>query len=102
MEEVLDNAVQMRIDIHDGNTGHVFGKSGQVPKYRLYINEELFSERLWKFEPGEYLSEQLFVKKQPGTYRITIESLSEQRFKLRNLRCAYGKAEVVNNEVFKL
>ncbi len=97
MEEVLDNAVQMRIDVHTAYIGR-----GADPRYRLYINDELFSERCYRFESNMYLTEQLFIKKQAGTYRIRIESISDFRFKLRNLRCKYGTAQIINDEVFKL
>ena len=97
MEEVLDNAVQMRIDVH-----HIKIGRNHDPRYRLYINDELFSERCYRFESDMYLTEQLFVTKKEGTYRIRIESISDFTYKLRNLRCKYGTAHVINDEVFKL
>ena len=97
MEEVLDNAVQMRIDVH-----HIKIGRNHDPRYRLYINDELFSERCYRFESDMYLTEQLFVTKKEGTYRIRIESISDFTYKLRNLRCKYGTAQVINDEVFKL
>ena len=96
-KEVLDNAVQMRIDVHHTK----IGRNGE-PRYRLYINDELFSERCYRFESDMYLTEQLFVTKKEGTYRIRIESISDFTYKLRNLRCKYGTAQVINDEVFKL
>lgn len=81
MEEVLDNAVQMRIDVHTAYIGR-----GSDPRYRLYINDELFSERCYKFESNTYLTEQLFINKEPGTYRIRVETISDFRFKLRNFK----------------
>ena len=96
-EEVLDNAVQMRIDVHHKH----IGRNGE-PRYRLYVNDELFSERCYRFESDMYLTEQLFVTKKAGTYRIRIESISDFTYKLRNLRCKYGTAQVINDEVFKL
>ena len=95
-KEVLDNAVQMRIDIHTAYIGK------EVPRYRLFVNNELFSERCYKFESNIYLSEQLFIKNQPGEYKIHVESVSDFKYKLRNLRCAYGTAKVTGNETFEL
>ena len=66
MEEVLDNAVQMRIDVHVAYIGQ------EVPCYRLYVNDELFSERKYKFESDTYLSEQLFVKNNLVITRYTL------------------------------
>ncbi len=97
MEEVLDNTVQMLIDVHHKHIGR-----NHDPRYRLYINDELFSERCYRFESDMYLTEQLFVTKKEGTYKIKIESISGFSFKLRNLRCKYGTAQIINDEVFKL
>ena len=97
MEEVLDNAVQMRIDVH-----HAFIGRGTDPRYRLYINDELFSERGYRFETDTYLSEQLFIIKEPGDYTIRIESLTDFKYKLRNLRCAYGTVQITGNESFRI
>ena len=96
MEEVLDDAVQMRIDVHVAYIGQ------ELPCYRLYVNDELFSERKYKFESDTYLSEQLFVKKQSGEYKIHIESVSDFKYKLRNLRCAYGNVQIIDNETFRI
>ena len=96
-KEVLDNAVQMRIDVHHSQ----IGRNGD-PCYRLYINNELFSERCYRFECDTYLTEQLFINREPGTYRIHVEAVGGFTYKLRNLRCVFGEAQVLNNEVFKL
>ena len=96
ISDKLDNAVQIRIDVHTSYIGQ------EVPCYRLYVNNELFSERSYKFESDTYLSEQLFVKKQPGEYKIHIESVSDFKYKLRNLRCAYGNVEITGNESFRI
>ena len=96
MEEVLDDAVQMRIDVHVAYIGQ------ELPCYRLYVNDELFSERKYKFESDTYLSEQLFVKKQPGDYKIHVESQCDFKYKLRNLRCAYGEVQITGNDKFKI
>ena len=96
-KEVLDNAVQMLIDVHHKHIGR-----NHDPRYRLYINDELFSERHYRFESDMYLTEQLFVTKKEGTYKIKIESISGFSFKLRNLRCKCGTAQIINDEVFKL
>ena len=97
MEEVLDNAVQMRIDVHTTFIGR-----GDEPSYRLYVNDELFSERTYRYESGTYLTEQLFVNKNPGAYKVRIESLGSFKYKLRNLRCAYGTADIIDNETFRI
>jgi len=72
------------------------------PMYRLYVNDELFSERNYIWQAGEYIRENLVMNAPSGSYRIRIETPSDFHFKLRNLRCIDGKAQIINNEVFKI
>ena len=94
MEEVLED-IRMEIDVH-------CKWNINPPVYRLYVNDELFSERNFIWQADEFVTENLVMNAPLGSYRIRIETPSEFNFKLRNLKCAYGKAEVVNNEVFKI
>jgi hypothetical protein len=72
------------------------------PMYRLYVNDELFSERNYIWQAGEYIRENLVMNAPSGSYRIRIETPSNFNFKLRNLRCTHGEAQIINNEVFKI
>ena len=42
------------------------------PRYRMYVNDELFTERTWIWQ-GAYLEENLQVQAPPGRYSITLE-----------------------------
>jgi hypothetical protein len=72
------------------------------PMYRLYVNDELFSERNYIWQAGEYLRENLVLNAPSGNYKIRIETPSNFNFKLRNLRCTHGKAQIIDNETFRI
>ena len=44
-------------------------------RYRLYVNDELFTERTWIWHE-HYLEESIVVVGQPGRYRIRYELVS--------------------------
>jgi hypothetical protein len=90
MEEVC-----MQIDLH-------CKWERSPPMYRLYVNDELFSERNYIWQAGEYLRENLILRAPSGNYKIRIETPSKFNFKLRNLRCTHGKAQIINNENFRI
>ena len=72
------------------------------PMYRLYVNDELFSERNYIWQAGEYLRENLVLNAPAGEYKIRIETPSTSSFKLRNLRCTHGEAQIIDNETFRI
>ena len=47
---------------------------GLAPIYRLYINDELFTERTWIWADSEiYLREEIQIDAEPGEYAIRYE-----------------------------
>ena len=69
--------------------------SGEPPRYRCYVNEELFTERTWIW-PNHYLEEQLQIEAKPGQYRIHYELVDTENAKLKvsNYRITHGPATV--------
>ena len=61
------------------------------PRYRWYINDELFSERTWIWR-GSYLEESFQIQALPGKYSVKFEMLDPERamLKVRNLRVEHG------------
>ena len=72
------------------------------PMYRLYVNDELFSERNYIWQAGEYLRENLVLNAPSGNYKIRIVTPSNFNFKLRNLRCTHSEAQIIDNETFRI
>ena len=58
---------------------HIKWKGGPPPRYRCYVNDELFTERTWIWT-DQYLEENLQIQAEPGHYVVRFELLdSEQR-----------------------
>jgi hypothetical protein len=69
--------------------------TGPYPRYRCYVDQELFTERTWIWH-DVYLEEQIQIQAPPGKYRIKIELLDTEHadIKMRNLRIDTGPAIV--------
>ena len=72
---------------------------GLEPSYRIYVNDELFTERTWTWTDS-YLEEILQIQAPPGQYRIRLEPVHPTlaRFTISNHRVEYGTARWIDNE----
>ena len=86
--------VKMELDVHAKWNTH-------PPMYRVYVNDELFNERNYMWQPSEYVTEILQIKAEPGEYTVKIENFSGE-FTTHKLRCSVGSAKVINNETFEI
>jgi hypothetical protein len=93
MDEIMEKQfVKMELD--------VFAKwNTHPPMYRVYVNDELFNERNYMWQPTEYVTEILQISAEPGEYTVRIENHGGE-FTTRKLRCSYGSAEIIDNETF--
>lgn len=71
---------------------------GLDPIYRLYVNDELFTERTWKWS-SSYLEENLQIEAEPGDYHIRFELVPPHlaHLTVKNIRVELGPATVENN-----
>lgn len=46
---------------------------GLPPTYRVYVNDELFTERTWIWQDEIFLREEIQIEAEPGEYRIHYE-----------------------------
>jgi hypothetical protein len=69
--------------------------TGPFPRYRCYVNDELFSERTWIWR-DVYLEESLQIQAVPGQYTIRVELLDTEHasIKVRNLRVDTGPGQI--------
>jgi hypothetical protein len=76
---------------------------GLSPIYRLYVNDELFSERTWIWTDST-LEENLQIEAEPGDYTIHYELLSPNlaSLKIGSLTVAHGSAEIIDNTHFRI
>ena len=72
--------------------------AGQPPVYRVYVDDEMFTERTWKWT-NEYLEEMLQIEAEPGEYLITYELLdpTSATLHVNNMRVDHGPGRVNNN-----
>jgi hypothetical protein len=70
---------------------------GLDPTYRVYVNNELFAERTWRWTT-EYLEETLQIEADPGTYNLRWELVPPHlaQLQVKNIRVDYGPGSIEN------
>ena len=76
---------------------------GLPPTYRVFVNDELFSERTWIWTDS-YLEEYLQILAEPGEYKIRFELVPPYLAQLwaKDLRVKMGTASITNNEILRI
>jgi len=76
---------------------------GISPIYRLYVNNELFTERTWVWTDSA-LEENLQVEAEPGVYEVRYELLSPNlaQLKIGSLSVDFGPAEILDDAHFRI
>lgn len=76
---------------------------GLHPIYRVYVNEELFAERTWRW-PNSYLEEMLQIEANPGKYQLRWELVPPHlaQLSVQNVRVDFGPGDVKNNELLRI
>ena len=76
---------------------------GLNPAYRIYVNDELFTERTWTWTDS-YLEEILQIQAPPGQCRVRLEPVEPNlaRFRISNHRIEYGPGRWIDNEYLEI
>ena len=71
---------------------------GLSPIYRVYVNDELFAERTWRWTDS-YLEEMIQIHAEPGEYLIQFELVPPHlaQLSVTNIRVESGPATIKNN-----
>jgi hypothetical protein len=71
---------------------------GLNPVYRVYVNDEIFAERTWRWTDC-YLEEMLQIAAEPGEYNIRVELVPPHLAQLQvtNIRVESGPGTIENN-----
>lgn len=71
------------------------------PVYRLYVNNELFTERsfVWR---DQYLEEVIAIDAPPGDYQIRYELIGTGQLTAANPRVNHGTAEFTDNNTLRI
>ena len=75
---------------------------GSDTRYRLYVNDELFTERSWIWNGKDYyLEEVIAIEAPPGLYKIRYELLepSGSKLKIKNMRVASKNAAIHEDQI---
>lgn len=74
---------------------------GSDTRYRLYVNNELFTERTWIWPAQEYfLQEVISIEAPPGLYEIKYDLLqpTQSQLKIKNVQVIGGQAKLHENQ----
>jgi hypothetical protein len=76
---------------------------GLPPSYRVYVNDELFAERTWRWTDS-YLEEMLQIEAEPGKYWLRWELVKPclAQLTVSNVRVDYGPGRVKNNVLLRI
>lgn len=73
---------------------------GLDPIYRVYVNDELFVERTWRWTDS-YLEEMLQIEAEPGRYSLRWELVPPHlaQLQVKNIRVDYGPGAIENDKL---
>lgn len=76
---------------------------GLDPVYRLFVNDELFAERTWRW-PHAYLEENIQIEAEPGKYRLRWELVPPHLATLtvKNVRVEHGPANIKDGTLLRI
>jgi len=76
---------------------------GLEPAYRIYVNDELFTERTWIWTDS-YLEEILQIQAVPGKYQIRLEPVAPTlaQFTTSNHRIEYGSGSWIDDTTLEI
>jgi len=76
---------------------------GTPPRYRVYVNDELFTERKFTWKQ-EFLEESMQIDAPPGDYTVRFELLDTKLAVLipNNLRVEYGPGEIIGKDMVRI
>ncbi len=74
------------------------------PVYRLYVNNELFTERTYIWGGTQYIEENISLDAAPGKYVIKVDNLGDPdcQFKIRNIKVITGPAQILDSKTFEI
>jgi len=75
-----------------------------APDYRLYVNDELFADRTFRWGKEKYLQEVINLHAPPGLYTIRVEHDSKHivEFSAHNLQIVQGNAKKISDREFEI
>lgn len=77
--------------------------NGPEPRYRVYVDDELFAERTWIWRDC-YLEEALQIEAPVGKYPLRFELVEPEsgRLKVKNIRVDHGPAVLHKGDILEV
>ena len=80
--------------------------SGTAPSYRVFVNDELFSERTFIWQE-QYLTEMLQISAKPGVYQVRVEPVystmqNSSQFNIKNYQIEHGPAQWISDGILEI
>ena len=74
------------------------------PTYRVYVNNELFTERTYVWGVDQYVNENLSILAPAGKYSVRVDHFGDPTavFKIRNLEVKDGSARVLDSQTIEV
>lgn len=78
--------------------------AGFPPDYRVFVNDELFTERTFIWGDDIYIKEMLQVKAEPGVYSFRVEELEPKtgEFRISSAYVEFGEARMLDDNRFEI
>ena len=91
---MIKSSVLVGIDLHCDYRDSDFN-------YRVYVNDELFSERTWIWDGNYYLEENIQIEAPAGEYpiKVTVHGAPSSVLRVENIRVLEGHdvSQLLNN-----
>ena len=71
------------------------------PVYRLWVNNELFAERTYRWQ-DEYLQEEFVISAPPGKYSIRYELIGQGRLVVKNPNVIKGPGKFTSKTMLRI
>ena len=75
---------------------------GFPPRYRVFVNGELFSERPYYALPHELYQEILQINAEAGEYTVQFEPLNGAEFEVGPVKVLFGPAAAIEKNKFRI
>jgi hypothetical protein len=83
---------------------HCTPEAGHLPRYRVFVSGELFTERTWIWGDEVFLDESLPIDAPAGQYVIDCVLLEPEKasLKIKNMRVNKGRGKIIKNKVLEI
>lgn len=78
--------------------------NGFWPDYRIYVNDEMFTERTFKWDNNTFITETVQVQACPGIYNIRLEAIAPETgtFTTTPISVHHGDATILDINRFEI